>query len=313
MALVLKGRAHPAEDSHDPEADAVPYNPFCNDPTPRRPRELVCELLHFQVPLQASAHVVREFILSDKTFVKAVKVLVHHARQGNIADHLATAKHLGLVSAVGDVTSRQLYKWGTEARTPAYISCVAQRRETANRSQQAPEQVIQLMINITSADQATHQTHNRPRNTHLAEASHRRAAHEALLADGCNAREIATAKAAQGKLSDPEHPDAWNGKALADNFNRQGADRSDEALAASVLERYSPIVQDEAVRCQNPANQATHKLAKDPPSVSEQQGDVHVAKRVKTIPGVCTSEQAQPIVSILRITCPSCPTCPSDS
>lgn len=134
MALVLKGRAHPAEDGCDPEADAVPYSPFCNDPTPRRPRELVCELLHFQVPVQASAHVVREFILSDKTFVKAVRILVHDARQGHIADHLATARQLGLVSAVGDITSRQLYKRGTAARTSAYISCVAQRHETANRS-----------------------------------------------------------------------------------------------------------------------------------------------------------------------------------
>lgn len=251
--------------------------------------------------MQTSAHVVREFILSDKTFVKAVKILVHHARQGNIADHLATARHLGLVSAGGEITSRQLYKWGTEARTPAYISCVAQRRETANRSQQAP-------ASITSEDHATQQTHKQPRSTYLAEASHKRAAHETLLGDGCSDRGIATATAAQlGKNALSENYNACYVTAPADNFIQQDADRTDDILEASVLEQKSPMVlQDEAVRCQNPANQATlHTLAQNHPSVSDEQGDLRLAKRVKTTPVVCKSKPAQP--ATLPITCLSCP------
>lgn len=80
------------------------------------------------------------------------------------------------------------------------------------------------------------------------------AAHGVLLADVRNAVEIAAAKPAQlGKLSDPEHFDACYVKALADNFIQHDADRTDEAVAASVLETYSAVVvqdQDELVQNQ---------------------------------------------------------------
>lgn len=158
MAPVLKGRAHPAEHGHEPEADAISYGPLCRNPTPRRPREVICELLNFQVPLQVATHVgLGESFLLDKDFLKTTKILVHHARQGHMPDHLATARQLKLAGAEGNIRAIQLYRWGREARTPAYRTHIAQRRKMAEISQQAPAVP-------STEDQATLQTHKRLRS-----------------------------------------------------------------------------------------------------------------------------------------------------
>lgn len=139
MAPALKGPAHPAEHGHDFEANAITYSSLSGDPTPRRPREIICELLNYQLPLQVTTHVgLGEYYLLDKIFLKATKILVHHARQGHMPDHLATARQLKLAATNGDISALQLYRWGMEARTPAYMAHIAQRRKTAKNSQQAP-------------------------------------------------------------------------------------------------------------------------------------------------------------------------------
>ena len=297
-AHVLKGPAHPAENGHDLDADAIPYSPLCADPFPRRPREVICELMQYQVPLQANTHVgLAEHFLLDKQFVKYTKVLVHHGRQGYMADHIATARQLNLANDGCDITAIQLYRWGKGARDSAYMSHVAQRLKLAKLNQKSP-------TGFTAEDQARVQAHQQLQSQYAAEASQTQSEHQAVTGQKRQAPEEALPVAAQNQadlkakyspvselphLSKADLLEACYVKALAAGSIQQGAEKT-KVLSALVLDQYSAEVRHEELLrfYQNPVNKvALATLARERLGTVEEKGSLRAAKRFKTLLDVC--------------------------
>ena len=296
----LKGQPHPAEDGHSEDTLASPYAPYAVDPFPRRPREVICELLHFHVPLQGNTHNnLGEYYLLDKVFMKTTKVLVHHARQGHMADHLSTAKQLEVVSTGGNITALELYRWGKECRSSAYMSQVAQRRKLAKLGYNAT-------TTYSAEEQATLQTVYQLESLYEAERSQMKAHFEPKITAARQALEAAQVKGAQRMaefdarwspftklpaLSKSEILDACYAKALTDGSIQQATNKT-EVLSSSLLDQYSAVVLQEHVMryYQNPENwKGLKRVGNDHLATLEQEGGLHAAKRLKALIAACDS------------------------
>jgi hypothetical protein len=84
----------------DQTAEARPYQPVSVTLLkPRRPREVICELLGFGIPISPSAHLALNNILDVKGFIKQSKKLVGAVRQpGVVLVQAEAARALNIIS-----------------------------------------------------------------------------------------------------------------------------------------------------------------------------------------------------------------------
>ena len=125
---------HPLSVGIDSEELAVAYHPFGGDPLPDRPREIVCELMHYDptnIPPDAHINLIQHYIFS-KVFVKSCRGLVQAARQMRYEWHLAEARHRKVVPQEGALLSgKDLYDWGQLFKKVDYIEAVNVRARAA--------------------------------------------------------------------------------------------------------------------------------------------------------------------------------------
>ena len=131
---------HPLSVGIDSEELAVAYYPFGDDPLPDRPREIVCELMHYDptnIPPDAHIGLNLHYIL-PKVFVKSCRGLAEAARQMRYEWHLAEARHRKVVPEEGALLSgADLYRWGQLFRIADYTKAVNVRARAAKDAARA--------------------------------------------------------------------------------------------------------------------------------------------------------------------------------
>lgn len=120
--------AHRAGAGKLPEDDAEPYAPFCADSLPVRPREVVCELLHFGFPVASNLHTtIAGFCLTQAMFMKCARNLLSHIRQGQSKEAIEEGVARGVLPAVGNYTALEVYNLGKALNNVEVMRSIKER------------------------------------------------------------------------------------------------------------------------------------------------------------------------------------------